>query len=71
MGTNRSNDGSTVPPFGLIPCPECRKFVSAKAQVCPHCGRPIRESLASILLKVVLACLIVAAVVAVALLIKH
>jgi hypothetical protein len=56
MGISRGNDGSTVPPFGLVPCPECRKFVSSEAEACPHCGRPMRASPASILLKVVLVC---------------
>ena len=29
--------------MALIKCPECKKEVSDKAEVCPHCGYPLRK----------------------------
>ena len=31
--------------MSLIKCPECGKEVSTAAEVCPHCGFPIKDSL--------------------------
>jgi len=28
----------------LIPCPECGREISRKAEACPHCGCPLRPS---------------------------
>ena len=30
--------------MSLIPCPECGREVSTKAEACPHCGCPIHPS---------------------------
>ena len=30
--------------MSLIPCPECGREISTAAEVCPHCGYPIRPS---------------------------
>ncbi|WP_144265500.1 zinc ribbon domain-containing protein [Faecalibacterium sp. An77] len=33
--------------MALIVCPECSSYVSEKAELCPHCGYPIAESIKS------------------------
>lgn len=30
--------------MALVPCPECNKKISTRAESCPHCGMPISEA---------------------------
>lgn len=30
--------------MALTECPECRKQVSTRAEACPHCGLPLKET---------------------------
>ena len=32
--------------MALIMCPDCGQSVSSEAPACPHCGRPIRPTVA-------------------------
>lgn len=33
--------------MGLLKCPACAKDVSDKAPACPHCGEPLKSSVAA------------------------